>query len=76
LYQHQRRGAVYVKWNYGGPREDSRSNLEVPGSIYEATLTVKSTVVSFDTSFGTSIPNDLHVWVVESHLYEVESPME
>jgi hypothetical protein len=31
--------------------------------------------VSFDTSFGTSIPNDLHVWVVESHLYEVESPM-
>jgi hypothetical protein len=32
-------------------------------------------VVSFDTSFGTSIPNDLHVWVLETHLSQVESPM-
>jgi hypothetical protein len=30
--------------------------------------------VSFDTSFGTSIPNDLHVWVLETHLSQVESP--
>jgi hypothetical protein len=31
-------------------------------------------MVSLDTSFGTSIPNDLHVGVVETHLFEVESP--
>jgi hypothetical protein len=31
-------------------------------------------VVFFDTSFGTSIPNDLHVWVLETHLSQVESP--
>jgi hypothetical protein len=46
----------------------------VPKYVKEATFTFRPMVVFFDTSFGTSIPNDLHVWVLEIHFSQVDSP--